>query len=75
VLAIAAGRGAAPAAAGPTPAARPATETVERLLRDAKLMEIGGGTLEAHHRNVVRELEKRVRPRALPARAGARLRA
>ena len=29
---------------------------LERLLRDAKLLEIGGGTLEAHQRNVTREL-------------------
>lgn len=29
---------------------------VERLWRDAKLLEIGGGTLEAHHKNMVREL-------------------
>ena len=31
---------------------------VERLWRDAKLLEIGGGTLESHHRNVVRDLLK-----------------
>jgi isovaleryl-CoA dehydrogenase len=29
---------------------------VERLWRDAKLIEIGGGTLEAHHRNLTRDL-------------------
>jgi isovaleryl-CoA dehydrogenase len=29
---------------------------VERLWRDAKLLEIGGGTLEAHHKNMCREL-------------------
>ena len=29
---------------------------VERLWRDAKLMEIGGGTLEAHHRNLAKDL-------------------
>jgi len=29
---------------------------VERLWRDAKLLEIGGGTLESHHKNMVREL-------------------
>jgi isovaleryl-CoA dehydrogenase len=29
---------------------------VERLWRDAKLLEIGGGTLEAHHKNVARDL-------------------
>jgi isovaleryl-CoA dehydrogenase len=31
---------------------------VERLWRDAKLIEIGGGTLEAHQKNIVRELKK-----------------
>mmetsp|Transcript_11547 Transcript_11547/g.22711 ORF Transcript_11547/g.22711 Transcript_11547/m.22711 type:complete len:419 (+) Transcript_11547:120-1376(+) len=31
---------------------------VERLWRDAKLLEIGGGTLESHHKNMVRELSK-----------------
>jgi len=29
---------------------------VERLLRDAKLLEIGGGTLEAHTKNLTRDL-------------------
>lgn len=29
---------------------------VERLWRDAKLLEIGGGTIEAHHKNMTREL-------------------
>ncbi|MFQ5416957.1 MAG: acyl-CoA dehydrogenase family protein [Myxococcota bacterium] len=29
---------------------------VERLWRDAKLMEIGGGTLEAHHKNLTKDL-------------------
>ena len=29
---------------------------VERLWRDAKLIEIGGGTLEAHHRNLAKDL-------------------
>jgi isovaleryl-CoA dehydrogenase len=29
---------------------------VERLWRDAKLIEIGGGTLEAHHKNITRDL-------------------
>lgn len=29
---------------------------VERLWRDAKLLEIGGGTLESHHKNMTREL-------------------
>ena len=31
---------------------------VERLWRDAKLLEIGGGTLEAHHKNMTRELAR-----------------
>ncbi len=31
---------------------------VSRLWRDAKLIEIGGGTLEAHHKNLVNELGK-----------------
>lgn len=31
---------------------------VERLWRDAKLLEIGGGTLEAHQKNIVRDLAK-----------------
>ena len=31
---------------------------VERLWRDAKLLEIGGGTNEAHHKNIVRELKR-----------------
>jgi len=34
---------------------------LERLFRDAKLLEIGGGTLEAHQRNIVRELTRRAR--------------
>lgn len=29
---------------------------VERLWRDAKLLEIGGGTLESHQKNMAREL-------------------
>lgn len=29
---------------------------VEQLLRDAKLIEIGGGTIEAHQKNIVRDL-------------------
>lgn len=33
---------------------------VERLWRDAKLLEIGGGTNEAHHKNMVRDLRKRL---------------
>ena len=31
---------------------------LEQLWRDAKLLEIGGGTLEAHHKNIVRDLLK-----------------
>jgi isovaleryl-CoA dehydrogenase len=31
---------------------------VERLWRDAKLLEIGGGTNEAHQKNITRDLEK-----------------
>ena len=31
---------------------------VERLWRDAKLLEIGGGTLEAHQKNIARDLTK-----------------
>ena len=31
---------------------------VERLWRDAKLIEIGGGTLEAHQKNIARDLAK-----------------
>jgi isovaleryl-CoA dehydrogenase len=30
----------------------------ERLWRDAKLLEIGGGTLEAHHRNLTKDLSR-----------------
>lgn len=33
---------------------------VERLWRDAKLLEIGGGTNEAHHKNMVRDLKKQI---------------
>ena len=32
---------------------------VERLWRDAKLIEIGGGILEAHHKNITKDLAKR----------------
>lgn len=32
---------------------------VERLWRDAKLLEIGGGTNESHHKNMMRDLKKR----------------
>ena len=31
---------------------------VEQFLRDAKLIEIGGGTIEAHQKNITRELTK-----------------
>ena len=31
---------------------------VERLWRDAKLLEIGGGTLEAHHKNISKDLSR-----------------
>jgi isovaleryl-CoA dehydrogenase len=33
---------------------------VERFLRDAKLIEIGGGTLEAHQKNITRDLLKAI---------------
>ncbi|MGF1467587.1 MAG: acyl-CoA dehydrogenase family protein [Sandaracinaceae bacterium] len=33
---------------------------VERLWRDAKLLEIGGGTLEAHQKNLTKDLTRRV---------------
>ncbi|MCB9593061.1 MAG: acyl-CoA dehydrogenase family protein [Sandaracinaceae bacterium] len=33
---------------------------VERLWRDAKLLEIGGGTLEAHQKNLTKDLTKHV---------------
>jgi isovaleryl-CoA dehydrogenase len=33
---------------------------VERFLRDAKLLEIGGGTLESHQKNITKELMHRV---------------
>jgi len=32
---------------------------VERLLRDAKLLEIGGGTLESHQKNLTKDLARR----------------
>ena len=32
--------------------------TVERLWRDSKLLEIGGGTIEAHQKNITRDLAK-----------------
>ena len=31
---------------------------IERLLRDAKLLEIGGGTLESHQKNLTKDLSK-----------------
>jgi isovaleryl-CoA dehydrogenase len=31
---------------------------VERLWRDAKLLEIGGGTIEAHQKNMARDLAR-----------------
>lgn len=34
---------------------------VERLWRDSKLLEIGGGTNESHHKNMVRDLATRDR--------------
>ena len=34
---------------------------VERLWRDSKLLEIGGGTNEAHHKNMARDLRKRTK--------------
>ena len=33
---------------------------VERFFRDAKLLEIGGGTLESHQKNITRELIGRI---------------
>ena len=33
-------------------------DRVERFLRDAKLIEIGGGTIEAHQKNITRDLIK-----------------
>jgi isovaleryl-CoA dehydrogenase len=33
---------------------------VERLLRDAKLIEIGGGTLESHQKNLTKELLRKI---------------
>jgi isovaleryl-CoA dehydrogenase len=35
-----------------------AESTVERMWRAAKLIEIGGGTLEAHHKNITRDLAR-----------------
>ncbi|CAD7923605.1 unnamed protein product [Amoebophrya sp. A120] len=39
---------------------------VERLWRDAKLLEIGGGTLEAHQKNIVADLASSVGDNDLP---------
>ncbi len=36
---------------------------VERLFRDAKLLEIGGGTLESHQKNMTRDLIRALGPR------------
>lgn len=33
---------------------------VERLLRDAKLLEIGGGTLESHQKNITKDLTREI---------------
>jgi isovaleryl-CoA dehydrogenase len=33
---------------------------VERFLRDAKLLEIGGGTLESHQKNITKDLTKAI---------------
>ena len=33
---------------------------VERLWRDAKLIEIGGGTIEAHQKNITKDLYKHI---------------
>jgi isovaleryl-CoA dehydrogenase len=37
---------------------------VERLWRDAKLLEIGGGTLEAHQKNLTKDLTRDLRSKA-----------
>jgi isovaleryl-CoA dehydrogenase len=37
---------------------------VERLWRDAKLLEIGGGTLEAHQKNLTKDLSRAMKSRA-----------
>ena len=39
---------------------------VERLWRDAKLLEIGGGTLEAHHKNIANDLHNLYKDQDLP---------
>jgi len=33
---------------------------IERLYRDAKLLEIGGGTIESHQKNIVKDLTKQL---------------
>jgi len=33
---------------------------IERLFRDAKLIEIGGGTLESHQKNLAKDLTSRI---------------
>ncbi len=38
---------------------------VERLWRDAKLLEIGGGTLEAHQKNISNDLQRQLRDGSL----------
>lgn len=35
---------------------------VERMWRDAKLLEIGGGTIEAHQKNITRDLSRNPQP-------------
>ena len=37
---------------------------VERLWRDAKLLEIGGGTLEAHQKNLTKDLTRELRQKS-----------
>ena len=37
---------------------------VERLWRDAKLLEIGGGTIEAHQKNLAKDLSREFTVRA-----------
>ena len=34
--------------------------SIERLWRDSKLLEIGGGTNEAHQKNIIREINKNI---------------
>ena len=42
---------------------------VERLWRDAKLLEIGGGTLEAHHKNLAAIGDVGIRSRSRGSRS------